>query len=83
MYRSAVLLYCCNQILASHPASLTGTIPVHAPQAVPYLSPAERAKAAAEEAAAEEARRKAAADDCADRALKQVRRSACCALQLL
>jgi hypothetical protein len=46
---------------------------VHAIQAVPYLSAAERAKAAAEEAAAEEARRKAAADDSADRALKQVR----------
>jgi hypothetical protein len=40
---------------------------------VPYLSPAERAKAAAEAAAAEEARRKAAADDSGDRALKQVR----------
>ncbi|KAF6255091.1 hypothetical protein COO60DRAFT_1641805 [Scenedesmus sp. NREL 46B-D3] len=41
-------------------------------QAVPYLSPAARAKAAAEEAAAEEAARKAAADDSADRALKQM-----------
>jgi phage protein D len=48
---------------------------VHALQAVPYLSAAERAKAAAEDAAAEEARRKAAADDSADRALKQVRNS--------
>lgn len=41
-------------------------------QAPSYLSPAERAKAAAEEAAAEEARMRVAADDSADRALKQV-----------
>jgi hypothetical protein len=54
---------------------------VHAVQAVPYLSPAERAKAAAEAAAAEEARRKAAADDSADRALKQVGHGRCAEVQ--